>query len=228
MSDTARSYQPNQPATTDGLDDFFAYESGLLSHVSSPKSGLDSECPDSWLTLTEAASHFSVNEKTLRRWIKRGQVKATKVPGPRGDEWRVQPGQVCTNPKRDESGLDISSPVIPSPVIQSEAHRTDIESSCATVEPMSGLDNFSPGLVSPTLTTEIDSNFSELIELRTKLAIFEAENSDLKAQLQGAAYRNGYLEAKLEDKEQQILLLTDRQTKQSWWANFSAWFLGRR
>lgn len=228
MSDTARSYQTNLPATTEGLDDFFAYESGLLSQVSSSKSGLDSECPDSWLTLTEAASRFSVNEKTLRRWIKRGQVKATKVPGPRGDEWRVQPGQVCNNPKGDESGLDISSPVILSPIIQSEAQKTDIESSCVIVEPMSGLDNCSPGLSSTTLPTESNSNLSELIELKTKLAIFEAENTDLKAQLQGAAYRNGYLEAKLEDKQNQILLLTDRQNKQGWWATFSTWFLGRR
>ena len=68
----------------------------------------------------------------------------------------------------------------------------------------------------------------ELDRLCELVADLQERLDKANQQLQGATFRNGYLESKLEDKEQQILLLTDRQTKQSWWANFSAWFLGRR
>ena len=46
----------------------------------------------------------------------------------------------------------------------------------------------------------------------------------LRAKLEGAIYRNGYLESKLEEREKQILMLTDRQHKPGWWAKFSSWF----
>ncbi len=68
----------------------------------------------------------------------------------------------------------------------------------------------------------------ELDRLCDLVADLQVRLDRANQQLQGANFRNGYLESKLEDKEQQILLLTDRQNKQGWWANFSAWFLGRR
>ncbi len=54
---------------------------------------------------------------------------------------------------------------------------------------------------------------------------------ELEAKLEGATYRNGYLEAENEGlktllgaKDTQIMLLTDRQHKSGWWARFAAWF----
>lgn len=47
-------------------------------------------------------------------------------------------------------------------------------------------------------------------------------------QLQAASYRNGYLEAQLQEREKEIQLLTDSQYKRSWWAHFSSWFVGSR
>lgn len=52
------------------------------------------------------------------------------------------------------------------------------------------------------------------------------EIAALRYQLEGAIYRNGYLEAKLEERESTIKLLTDSQHKSGWWNRFSAW-LGR-
>lgn len=43
--------------------------------------------------------------------------------------------------------------------------------------------------------------------------------------LEAATYRVGYLESRLEDRESQIKLLTDREQKSSWWTKFSSWFL---
>jgi hypothetical protein len=48
--------------------------------------------------------------------------------------------------------------------------------------------------------------------------------ADLLLKLEGASYRIGYLESKLEEKNSQIKLLTDSQRKPGWWAKFSSWF----
>jgi len=66
----------------------------------------------------------------------------------------------------------------------------------------------------------------EVIELRTKLELAEQEKADLKKQLQGATYRNGYLEAQLEAERQTIKLLTDSQHKPGWWTKLAHWFRG--
>lgn len=57
---------------------------------------------------------------------------------------------------------------------------------------------------------------------------------DLERKLEGASFRNGYLEAENEGlrallgaKDSQIKLLTDRQHKSSGWSRFWSWFTGR-
>lgn len=177
MSDTARDYQTPDAATTDGMDDLFDVESGLDIVSPDLKPRLDIVSPDSWWTLAEAVTQLSVNEKTLRRWIKQGRVNAVKVQGTRGEEWRIEPGQARTSAEQEKPGLDI----------------------------------FSPDITITGQTQPIDIDTEQLIQLRVRLEIFEQENQELKAQLQGATYRNGYLEARLEGKEHEIKLLTDSQ-----------------
>jgi hypothetical protein len=48
---------------------------------------------------------------------------------------------------------------------------------------------------------------------------------ELQNQVQAAAFRNGYLESKLEEREREIKLLTDSQHKPSWWQRFKAFFV---
>lgn len=52
------------------------------------------------------------------------------------------------------------------------------------------------------------------------------QNQRLMDQMHALTYRNGYLEAKLEAKEEEIKLLTDRQRDGGWWSRFCSWFLG--
>jgi hypothetical protein len=58
------------------------------------------------------------------------------------------------------------------------------------------------------------------MELDTKLA-------EAQREIQGAAYRNGYLESQLEIEREQVKLLTDSQHKAGWWHRLSSWFIGR-
>ena len=73
---------------------------------------------------------------------------------------------------------------------------------------------------------------SVIAELRQQIEDLKVEMDEKLAEaqklLQGASYRNGYLEAQLESERQQIKLLTDSQHKQGWWAGFCSWFMGQK
>lgn len=69
---------------------------------------------------------------------------------------------------------------------------------------------------------------AELLETKIRLTIMERENQQLKQQLQGATFRNGYLEAQIEGRDREIKLLTDSQQKRGWWARFASWFVTGR
>lgn len=87
-----------------------------------------------------------------------------------------------------------------------------------------GQDVVSPDIVIASQSQALDVNAEQVIELRVRLEIFERENQQLRDQLQGATYRNGYLEARLEGKEQEIKLLTDSRHTGGLWARFVDWF----
>jgi hypothetical protein len=60
--------------------------------------------------------------------------------------------------------------------------------------------------------------------LLKRLSHVESQLANAQNELQGAVWRNGYLESLAETKDQQIKLLTDSQHKPGWWARFSSWF----
>ena len=178
------------PSSIEGMDD-------LLSGPDRTDSGLDIAAPDlispdpsQWWTLSEASEALSLNERTLRRWIKLGKIEARKVQGTFGEEWRIRPGSANGCPPAT-TGPDKPDPA---PAVR------------ATPD--------SPDLVPDLLKTKI------------RLALLEQENQQLKQQLQGATYRNGYLEGKLEERDNAIKLLTDSQHKRGVLARFWSWFTG--
>lgn len=46
---------------------------------------------DQQFTINEVAALLKLNERTIRRWIKSGRLKATPIPGRgrAGTEWRI-------------------------------------------------------------------------------------------------------------------------------------------
>lgn len=83
-----------------------------------------------------------------------------------------------------------------------------------------------PGQQSTAAQDRTPQDTGELIQLQVKLDLMSSELRELRQQLQGASFRNGYLQAQLEQRDQEIKLLTDSQHKRGWWTSFCSWFLG--
>lgn len=75
------------------------------------------------------------------------------------------------------------------------------------------------------ISTTISPDQTVINVLLKRLADVEKQLTDAQKELQGAVWRNGYLESQLENERQQIKLLTDSQHKGSWWAGFKKWFV---
>ena len=61
-------------------------------------------------------------------------------------------------------------------------------------------------------------------ELKTLMDVITKQAEKLEA----ASMRIGYLEARTENYEREIKLLTDSQYERGWWARFASWFIGTK
>lgn len=97
--------------------------------------------------------------------------------------------------------------------------------------PIVGTGDLSPVTSGPGDRQLVTSDSVDMIdELRSQIIGLKSENSALQKDLQAANWRNGYLEAQTELKNEQIKLLTESKhnEQQSFFARFSNWFFGRR
>jgi len=85
MSEIANSLTKPETTTVTGLEEFF------IDTVDQEWTNSPSTMDQGW-TLSEAAESYNVTERTIRRWIKEQVISARKVDGPRGPEWRINPG----------------------------------------------------------------------------------------------------------------------------------------
>lgn len=92
-------------------------------------------------------------------------------------------------------------------------------------------------VIPPTQTATIDQgdtvqpiehpDQTVISALLTRLSDVESQLKHAQADLQGANWRNGYLESQLENHREQIKLLTDSQHKPKWWHRIRSWFAGQ-
>ncbi len=239
MSDTARSYQPNSPVSSDGLDDFFASEAkeGVLKDSFSPQQGIPVEV---------AAERLGLSVSGVLKRLRKGSLPGFKIPSRRGEKWLVSPeGLLGRTPLIVEDSF-VSG--LPEPVIESvffsnnhtaESFDTELpltleDSSEESSAPEKDSSEESSAPEKDSFVPEKDSFVPEKESSigSVEMALFEDLKfrcAELESKLQAAAWRNGYLESKLEERDQQIKLLTDSQYNQrGWWAKFSSWFLGSR
>jgi excisionase family DNA binding protein len=180
MTEPATNSITPQSITAEGLEGFF--DSTLDQPRTTPQSSPDQPwtkpqfTPDQGWTLTEAAETYNVTERTIRRWIKEQAVTAWKVNGPRGPEWRINPGSTVDE-IADQGGSTVDS---------------------------------EPVIVSDTKQAPDNDRVWQLVQ-------------EQALKIEALTMRNGYLQAMLETKDEQIKLLTDSQHKASWWGRLRTW-----
>lgn len=136
------------------------------------------------LSVTEAAEHFGVSPKTIRRWIKGGRVKGVPMKTPQGYEWRVHPDQV---------------PVQVDNQVDTDGDQVDVQLDDQVV------------MAALALAEEVRSDKDRMWSDYQKL---QQQNVEL-------AGRCGYLQARLEATERQVLALTapsePEHPQAPWW-----------
>jgi len=220
-----------QPSTAhqEGFADFFeaTAEDVRKDSGAEPERNQDGTKTEPILSLKEAVEFYKISEKTIRLHIKDGKIPARKEEGPRGLEWRIYPQGIPKDiPIEETTSLEPEFVQVGSDVAETV---TTVEEDGTTVEPARYQSGSSPettwyadaqvasssqGFAQPSFAPELKS----LLDVITKQA----------EKLEAASMRIGYLEARTENYETQIKLLTDSQHKRGLWARFGAWFMGQK
>lgn len=199
MSATARDYQSPNPANTDGLDDLFEQVLDTVQpdvgHVQDSVQPKVQDIVQPEITVLEASKMLNVDRRSIVRLL----------------HWQKLLG------RKDESGkwlIDVSSVLArleSSDTVQDSVHLEVLDS------------------VQPNIETILDVSKAESSQVQdTVLAIVQQQSEQLKnayTYLDAATARILYLQQQLDNKDQEIKLLTDSQHKAGWWARFSSWFL---
>ncbi len=137
------------------------------------------------LTIAEAAAHFGLSESTVRRRIKDGTLTAFKQPTTQGYEWRIR------LPTTNEQVGGRDDHIITQEDEQGHSSGDQV--------PIAGDRVATTGEYLPTNGDQVPTTSSgTLIE---ELRRLHAENMQLAGQV-------GFLQAKLQDAQEQIRLLT--------------------
>lgn len=212
MSDTARDYQPPMPASTEGLDDLFLQ--GVLERREESSDTEQGVLAEHQGVLPEvAAAQLGLSVSGVLKRLRRGNLPGFKVQAIRGEKWLVCPtalpeGVLETN---KESSVSIEG-------VLDLAEESSKESLDQAEESL---------LLSDEIAWEIQGSIVNSEAASGQSNTGNVDVAELLRKLEGATYRIGYLESKLEDREKEIKLLTDSQHKAAWWKRFYTWFIGR-
>jgi hypothetical protein len=159
-----------------------------------------------WMTLQEAHVATGYSEATLRRWIRSRRIGYKRQGRSVNSKLEV----FVTPDMRPGAGADRASTEGLEDVLTQEAE---------IFEPVEDdLDAYADDQ-----TTRETLNW-----LRERVDDKDRQIQELIKELQGATYRNGYLESQVQSSQEQMKLLTDRErsTKPAL-ARFLSWFFGR-
>lgn len=200
MSNTVQKSDQTEPVTTEGLEELF--DSALVPVDAN-------ECQEPISTSAElvpvevAAPLLDTSINALKKQLRKGKCKGIKRPFKHGEKWFVYSTELPNKPisKDAESATDDDEPVL---IDTNECQEPVLTDADECQEPVSAY--------AEPVPVESSEHFQMIRELQSKL--------------EALTYRNGYLESKLEDRENEIKLLTDRQSLPTNWQRFKKWFMG--
>ncbi len=204
MSDTARDYQTNAPVSTDGMDQLFDNSEQVQDAVQFDVQDTVHE----EITVIEASQLLKVDRRSIVRLI-----HWNKLDGRKDDsgKWLLSKRSVLARLQSQDTVQSLDCDV------QDAVHIVEFDVQDAVQSNV-------PGNVQAAPANTLDLSSSQTTSV-LHLANQQAEQlKNAYTYLDAATARIIYLQQQLENKEQQIKLLTDSQHKGGWWAKFSSWF----
>jgi excisionase family DNA binding protein len=157
-----------------------------------------------WLTIREAAMRLGVSDLTIRRRIKSGSLSHRLDSG----KYLVNLAGAAAGDSNGGSKREVASDTEPQ-LVKPEGRSP--EESAAAVGPKLDLDSLI------THHRRLAEEAGRAALLREQLEKLEQQNAVLREGIVALSNRNGWLESKLEEREQAIKLLTDSQHRRPWW-----------
>jgi len=205
MNDTARDYQPEDTASTDGLDDLFVEGMDQAQEQAQPEKqeAQDQAHDPQVVPIALAAELLGVHRRYALRLVHKEKISGYQDEN---GHWFIEQKSITERLQQmgqaqEQAHLEIDQAQGPAqPEIreaQDQAQEVEI------LDLSSSSDSFPQNLVG----TE--------------------EFKELQSKIEALTWRNGYLEAQLEAERNQVKLLTDQLHKPNWWSRFTDWFLGR-
>jgi len=224
MDNLAKNYQ-NVPTDTNGLDDLFGVESGtvrdtvqpLLGNVQDPVSPSVGHVQDNMpeeISVLEASKILNVDRRSVVRLLNWQKLSGRKDERGR---WIVNRQSVLQR-KVDLNTLQDTVQDVVSDSVLIEIENTVLQSDSVSDTVLQ-----SDGPVSDVSSVQLGGVQDSVLEL------VKQQGDQLKqayTYLDAATARILYLQDQLDQKDQQIKLLTDSQHKPSWWRKLASWFKG--
>ena len=213
MNSSAENFQPDSSTSTDGLEQLFdttqdtvqddtqKNSSPVQDSVHDDAQGTVQDDVQEFLSAKQAAKLLGIDRRSVVRLVNWQKLKGLKDNRGR---WQINKESVLARLERTKADEheDYTSEV--QDTVQDDAHKDSSHvQGTAQVEIASSQQAFSNN------------------ELLTKAVL------DMSSKLEAANYRVGYLEAQLVERDTQIKLLTDTQSKPGKWHQFINWFMGQ-
>lgn len=205
------------PVSLYGLEEVFDVEpvpsTGAISYTGTaePITGAPEPVTDfRGVPVEEAAVLFGTSVNALKKRLRKGTLLGSKVEAKHGEKWFVDHSELPNQARVPSTSAEH--------VTSAKAPVTDaLEPVPPVMAPVT--DKSKP--VPDAIHGELLPGFERLvISLEKKDAVIESQAHQLKA----AGDVIMYLRSQIEDKENQLKLLTDSQHKSGWWSRFCAWF----
>jgi excisionase family DNA binding protein len=196
MDNLAQNYQPSIPASIEGLDQIFV-EVAEDQADGQHVDGPPALSEGQAVSVLEAAETLNITRRSVLRLIHEGKLDGAKDGQ---GQWLIKTSSI-------EKRLSGKNPVL--------LDLTPFDSSLDLVQDLAG-----PSLAEGQAEGQDEGHAT------TQSSIQDLMMRELLAKMEALTYRNGYLEAQLENQREQIKLLTDSQHKPGFWSKFAHWFKG--